>query len=53
MFAVGWLAFGETVGLREVIAAALVIGAIALSTTVTPARGNESGHCATSMKRRK
>ncbi len=38
MFAIGWLAFGEPVGLREWGAGALVIGAVLLSPAVRPKR---------------
>lgn len=36
MFAVGWLAFGEAIGPRELMAAILVIGAIAVSPAIRP-----------------
>jgi drug/metabolite transporter (DMT)-like permease len=38
MLLVGWLAFGEALGLRQVAAAALVLGAIALAPAVAPPR---------------
>lgn len=38
MLAVGWLAFGEAIGLREAGAAVMVIGAIALAPAVRVAR---------------
>ncbi|MBP5858474.1 DMT family transporter [Marivibrio halodurans] len=38
MFAIGWLAFGESIGPREWIAAALVISAVLLSPAVRPKR---------------
>lgn len=38
MFAIGWLAFGESIGPREWIAAALVIAAVLLSPAVRPKR---------------
>lgn len=38
MFAIGWLAFGETIGPREWLAAGLVIGAVLLSPAVRPKR---------------
>jgi len=37
MMAVGWLAFGEAVGAREVIGALLVIAAIAVTPATAPA----------------
>jgi len=39
MLAVGWLAFGEVIGLRECLGALLVIAAIAVTPAVAPAGG--------------
>lgn len=39
MLAVGWLAFGEVIGLRECLGALLVIAAIAVTPAVAPAAG--------------
>lgn len=39
MLAVGWLAFGEVIGLRECPGALLVIAAIAVASAVAPAAG--------------
>ena len=41
MFAIGWIAFGEAIGPRELIAAALVLGAVFLSPAVRPKRDLE------------
>lgn len=38
MLAVGWIAFGESVGLREAAGAALVLAAILVTPAVTPSR---------------
>lgn len=38
MFAIGWIAFGETIGPRELLAAALVLGAVFLAPAVRPKR---------------
>jgi drug/metabolite transporter (DMT)-like permease len=38
MLAIGWIAFGETLGLRGAVASALVLAAIALSPAIRPAR---------------
>ncbi|MEM7408589.1 MAG: EamA family transporter, partial [Pseudomonadota bacterium] len=38
MFAVGWLAFGETIGLREIAAAVLVTAAVLLAPAIAPPR---------------
>jgi len=43
MIVVGWLAFAETVGPREVVAAGLVLAAIAVSPTVAPRQGRRAG----------
>jgi drug/metabolite transporter (DMT)-like permease len=37
MLAIGWIAFGETLGLRGAVASALVLAAIALSPAIRPA----------------
>ncbi|MEQ8603105.1 MAG: DMT family transporter [Marivibrio sp.] len=41
MFAIGWIAFGETIGARELGAAVLVLGAVFLSPAVRPKRDLE------------
>jgi drug/metabolite transporter (DMT)-like permease len=38
MIALGWLAFGEVVGVREIAASALVMAAILLVPSVAPTR---------------
>ncbi len=38
MLAIGWIAFGETVGLRGAVASGLVLAAIALSPAIRPAQ---------------
>lgn len=50
MIAVGWLAFGEDVGMRETVGAALVITAIAVTPALpAPQRRGRATHPATAM----
>jgi drug/metabolite transporter (DMT)-like permease len=42
MIALGWLAFGETVGLREIAASGLVLAAILLVPPIAPPRPAEA-----------
>lgn len=48
MIAIGWLAFAETVGLREVVGAALVVAAIATTPAIAPQRAAGTRKPATS-----
>ena len=42
MFLVGWLAFGETIGSGQLVAAFMILGAVAVTPTHHPETGKRS-----------